>query len=294
MNKRKKIGLYYWQQYFSRTFPFCATHVIHTSEQLHAAGYFRNDFWQRNFWKFVYIYSGEAEFFANDRSYPIRAGSAMLVHPNTRTSFRILSSRLEQCNIVFQPEFIRTELEKLRDDFRFFTIFGKNESAARELHILNGENKLESLVRKIEKEFELQEDNCHVMLEALLTALLIQLSRHAAKAQRRSGPEVIVSYVSRLIEERFRTPLSLDKIASDVGESKSRLCHIYRKAHDSTIMDDLLQRRLAEARRLLRDSDLPVLEVCYRADFNDLSGFYRRFRQAHGCTPQKYREQSPE
>ena len=54
-------------------------------------------------------------------------------------------------------------------------------------------------------------------------------------------------------------------------------------------MQYLEELRLAEARALLADEDLPVAEVAMRAGFKDAAYFARRFRRATGHAPVAFR-----
>nr|WP_075871154.1 AraC family transcriptional regulator [Kocuria sp. CNJ-770] len=47
--------------------------------------------------------------------------------------------------------------------------------------------------------------------------------------------------------------------------------------------------RLTEACRLLRGTDLPVSDICYRVGFTNLSNINRHFRATTGTTPSRYR-----
>ena len=51
----------------------------------------------------------------------------------------------------------------------------------------------------------------------------------------------------------------------------------------------LAERRLAEARRLLVETDLAVEEVGRQAGYGDGGYFARAFRRAHGATPLAWR-----
>ena len=84
-------------------------------------------------------------------------------------------------------------------------------------------------------------------------------------------------------------PLSLDELGSELGMAKSRLCLIFKESQGITIMDALAERRLQEAEKLLKESNLPILQVCYQCGFQDVSAFYRRFQKRNGCTPLQYR-----
>ncbi|MFI9772693.1 helix-turn-helix domain-containing protein [Streptomyces sp. NPDC052415] len=51
----------------------------------------------------------------------------------------------------------------------------------------------------------------------------------------------------------------------------------------------LAECRMAEARRLLTATDMPLTEVALSAGFGSQSSFYSRFTAANALTPGKYR-----
>ena len=134
-----------------------------------------------------------------------------------------------------------------------------------------------------------QADNAELLLELLLTDLLIQLCRHARKQHRKNSRETVVPYIQRLIEERFSSPVSLDKICAELGMKKSRVCLLFREACGNTVMEALYARRIEEAKKQLANTDHSILQICSRCGFGDVSAFYRRFQKAVGISPLKYR-----
>jgi len=48
-------------------------------------------------------------------------------------------------------------------------------------------------------------------------------------------------------------------------------------------------RRIDRACILLRETDLPVIEICHRVGFENLSHFNRQFRKLRGVTPTAFR-----
>lgn len=54
----------------------------------------------------------------------------------------------------------------------------------------------------------------------------------------------------------------------------------------------LLRRRITYAAELLRETDLPVTEICFQAGFHSPSYFGKRFREQMGCAPQEFRSKS--
>jgi len=98
-----------------------------------------------------------------------------------------------------------------------------------------------------------------------------------------------ISTTLRLMEERFREPLTLESLATFNGLSPYHFLRIFKQVTGITPHQFLLRKRLREAAQLLRTTNLSVLETALEAGFGDLSHFNHTFRAAFGTTPSKWR-----
>ena len=92
-----------------------------------------------------------------------------------------------------------------------------------------------------------------------------------------------------LLRCHFRDPAALTAGWNSLGLSRHRLTELFRQTYGTTPGACLTALRLVEARRLLRQTDLPVARVAGEAGFESLSAFYRAFRRELGCSPGAYR-----
>ncbi|WP_298587216.1 AraC family transcriptional regulator [uncultured Kocuria sp.] len=74
-----------------------------------------------------------------------------------------------------------------------------------------------------------------------------------------------------------------------VGLSRDAFSRLLAKATGADFNRTVTRMRLTEACRLLRGTDLPVSDICYRVGFTNLSNFNRHFRATTGTTPSRYR-----
>lgn len=126
---------------------------------------------------------------------------------------------------------------------------------------------------------------------AHLTLLLIDLARLAddVVGDLRRGGEPLLAEVFDIIERRHGEALSLRDIARDIGMTPGHLTTLVRRRTGRTVQDWLIERRLAAARGLLLDTDLPVAEVARRVGIGDPGYFSRLFRRDHGVSPREWR-----
>jgi AraC-like DNA-binding protein len=126
---------------------------------------------------------------------------------------------------------------------------------------------------------------------AHLSLLLIDLARLASDVVgdlRHSG-EPVLAEVFDVIERRHAESLSLRDVAREVGMTPGHLTTIVRRRTGRTVQEWIIDRRMAESRRLLADTDLPIQEVARRVGIRDPGYFSRLFRRAHGTSPRSWR-----
>lgn len=128
---------------------------------------------------------------------------------------------------------------------------------------------------------------------AHLTLLLVDVARLAGD---RPGPggwdDPVLAAVFDVLARRYAEPLSLHDVAAEVGLTPGHLTTTVRRRTGRTVQQWLVERRLAEARRLLEEGDLLVGAVGARVGYPDPAYFARVFRRALGMSPAAWRRGS--
>jgi AraC-like DNA-binding protein len=83
--------------------------------------------------------------------------------------------------------------------------------------------------------------------------------------------------------------MSLDDLARAADLSPFHLLRVFRQAIGITPHQYLMRVRLQRAIALLRDTQLPVIDVAYASGWADLSNFNRAFRREMRCSPRELR-----
>ena len=99
----------------------------------------------------------------------------------------------------------------------------------------------------------------------------------------------MLAEVFGFIEESYGEHISLKDAARAVGLSPGHLTTVVRRKTGRTVLGWIPERRMAEARRLLVESDLSVEEVGREVGYKDRGYFARTFGRAHGATPLGWR-----
>ena len=80
------------------------------------------------------------------------------------------------------------------------------------------------------------------------------------------------------------------RLASVSGVSAAHFARSFKRAFGLPPHRYLLTRRIERATALLRDTDLPIIEVAYETGWNSLGTFGRIFRDIAGKSPGEFRE----
>jgi AraC-like DNA-binding protein len=110
-------------------------------------------------------------------------------------------------------------------------------------------------------------------------------------AEARTQPVSLPPWLAPLLDELSAGAFAPDyaRLAAERGMSLTTLREQFRRATGTTLHSYVLQARLAHARALLTDTDLPLKAIADRLGYGDVFYFSRQFRQSLGVSPSVYR-----
>jgi AraC family transcriptional regulator, transcriptional activator of pobA len=149
----------------------------------------------------------------------------------------------------------------------------------------------DTAIVSIETELAERKDGYRQAALAHLTLLLIDVARLAGDVVgdlRRSG-EPLLAEVFSVIDRHRGEPLSLSDVARELGMTPGHLTTVVRRRTGRTVQDWIIERRMAEARSLLSNTELPVSEIARRVGMSDPGYFSRQFHRIHGTSPREWR-----
>ena len=116
-----------------------------------------------------------------------------------------------------------------------------------------------------------------------------------ADPQRASAAERFGVYHPALLamlekmEASIEHPLSRASVAASGGISTRQLDRLFGAHLGVTFLETYRQMRLRHARRLLRQSPLPVSEIAFASGFSSAAQFSQAFKASYGQTPSQFR-----
>lgn len=113
-----------------------------------------------------------------------------------------------------------------------------------------------------------------------------QPSRHAGM------PAFRLRRVTALLEAHLAEPLPLVRLAQEAGYSPCHFSRLFKQTTGFSPSRYLIRLRIAHARRLLRETTRPMIEVGLEVGYTSPSHFAHTFQREVGVTPSEYRSQA--
>ncbi|KQC48486.1 AraC family transcriptional regulator [Geobacillus sp. Sah69] len=132
------------------------------------------------------------------------------------------------------------------------------------------------------------------VLYRIVQELILFLYRlfHEAKQAEEDARVDAVERGLRYMEAHFRDPsLTLERVAAAAGRSPAYFSHLLSKKRGVTFRQWLTNRRLEEAKRLLRQTDLSIKEIAEQTGFRTAHYLMRVFKAELNQTPTAYRDE---
>ena len=112
------------------------------------------------------------------------------------------------------------------------------------------------------------------------------------KSENKQDVSFVVQKVKRIIQTRYSEDLSLDILAEEVGFAPAYLSYVFKKETGENIIKFLTDYRMEQAKQLLDEGKLKIVQVAKECGYENQSYFNRLFKNAYGITPKQYREKN--
>jgi len=135
-------------------------------------------------------------------------------------------------------------------------------------------------------------------LRDTLRRIRIRLESSAGLVEREVGlnaigarEEELVKAIKVFLQENYRQPYSLEKLASKFGCKAAYLLRLYNKITGSTPTQEVIKLRLEKAKRLLvGHPELEIKQIASAVGYQDPLYFSRLFKREVGQTPTGFRD----
>ena len=92
------------------------------------------------------------------------------------------------------------------------------------------------------------------------------------------------------VEKHYHKKIYEEEVAQLCGMNTSTFSRGFKKEHEMTFRDYLINYRIRKAQELLQNPHAMVTDIAYTVGFHDPSNFARTFRRIVGMSPSRYHE----
>ena len=151
--------------------------------------------------------------------------------------------------------------------------------------------KLTAIIRAMKMEYENDLSDCEIICDGLAAAMYITVARaFPDKKPENSGKlysKILASV--KYIDKRHKEDLSLEQIAASAGYNKCYFSSVFKKCMGMSVWDYICIRRTEEAMRLIKTTDMSILDIAYECGFNNTANFNKIFKKYTNVLPHTMR-----
>jgi len=232
-------------------------------------------------YELYYLLEGERDFFIRDRTYRVNQGSFVFVD----------KEELHRTIDTGVPSHERVVINFAESLLAGFPLSGRNGIVT---FPPQEHYKAESLIRELLAEAKGAAAGSEVMLEVLLRQLILLLFRaQAEQPEPESQPSFThrtMSEIAAYVGEHFAETLLLKDVAERFFISPYYLSRKFKLCTGFGFAEYVQYVRIREAQRLLRETELKIIEVAERSGIGPVANFHKLFKKMNGCTPLQYRK----
>lgn len=158
-----------------------------------------------------------------------------------------------------------------------------------------GQAEVRTLLAQIVRAWQQQAPGCQLAVKAALLGIVAVCAQYGRLEGRSMRPGA--DYKARQLREivghlgeHFTERLSLTEVAAHFGLSPQYFSTFFKENFGRTFTQHVNSLRIEQAARLLRETDLPVMDVGFSVGFDNFSYFIKRFRSVYGVSPSHYRK----
>lgn len=242
----------------------------------------------------VYMCAGSTIHIVNGVKITLNAGELLFLGQGATQEILPASENDIAVNFIILPPFFDKALEMMDDEatpIRKFLVdcLGNANGSPSFFHFKVSEvpeiqNILENLIITLTGTLPNKRNICQVTMGLLFLHLL----NYADHVETRSHEETSILQVLKYIDGNYRDG-SLNEIANLLYYNPNYLSKEIKKRTGKTFKDFLQEKRLVQSAYLLTHTSLLIDQIAESVGYNNMSYFYKIFREKYGMNPREFR-----
>lgn len=122
-----------------------------------------------------------------------------------------------------------------------------------------------------------------------LTYFCIEYSQYLSQLRENISGGVVLE-IEKEIRDNYMENITLRDLGKKYFVNSSYLGQIFQKKYNKSFKDYLTEYRIEMAKQKLLNTDMRIAEIAESVGYKDSDYFLKKFIEANGCTPSKYRK----
>ncbi|WP_338079448.1 AraC family transcriptional regulator [Aquibacillus halophilus] len=256
---------------------------------------------KHNYIEINYVYHGELEQKVGTEGIVLKQGELLLLNQYIEHEIKACQHDDIVINFIIQPQFFDyiftylsgDNIENNIGDFLINSLFNQTQRGQFLYFAVSEVKIIQELVHKIIMEIMEPSLLSESTVKLYMGLLMIELIKHSDKIEKQDHSFIqhqLIMESLKYIEEHFKDA-SLYELAGQLNQPHYWLSKNIKKVTSRTFKELLQEKRLREAKDLLRSTDISITSIVEQVGYDNISYFYRIFKTKYGLTPKKYREQ---
>lgn len=232
-------------------------------------------------YQILYVLNGHGRCRLNHEDFPLKPDCMMVISPGTEHSILAASTMT-----VLILEFSHQTLDPEARVSLILPVFSQAKVWSLTLFT---SSEIRQLLRKMLYEQSQKNIEYKLGIKLLLSQLLFMLMRNNQSDTQQDSNTLRSSWLKEYIDSNFYQITSIEEMAGKMGISSRYMNQMFTEVYDQTPMRYVTEVRLTRVKKMLIETDLDIVTICFEVGFESLSTFYRVFKKHIGVPPNRYR-----
>lgn len=125
-------------------------------------------------------------------------------------------------------------------------------------------------------------------LKSYITTIFIKVTEYFSDKYNQKNAKVI-NRVREIIENRYNEDISVARISEEIYLTPNYISMIFKQEMKETITEYITKVRMEQAKKLIKTTDLRILEIAEKVGYEDPHYFSKAFKKHTGIHPKMYR-----
>lgn len=246
-----------------------------------------------DFIELVYITAGDSLQLVDGAEYQVRRGDLIFINYGATHAF-VPKDGFRYINICFLPELLSEAITRENAlALLSLTAFDelRQERNGGKLSFRDAEREeVEFILSAMLRHRQQNGLYADRILEHYLNILLTKMLQAASQALPESGD--LWEELEQYIGDNLQEALSLEVLASRCFYNPSYFSRIFKQKMGCSFSEYIRDKRISEAKRLLRETDLSMEEIAVAVGYSDRSAFHHVFSRCVEMSPKEYRSKN--